>query len=81
MAIRDQALPTAQTRVADTAPKRKTNYGAIGRYIAVAIVLFIALAPFYWTAITSIKVDSEINTFRRPSSRSRSQRTTILRLS
>lgn len=62
MAIRDQALPTAQTRVADTAPKRKTNYGAIGRYIAVAIVLFIALAPFYWTAITSIKVDSEINT-------------------
>lgn len=62
MAIRDQALPSAQTRVADTAPKRKTNYGAIGRYIAVAIVLFIALAPFYWTAITSIKIDSEINT-------------------
>ncbi len=62
MAIRDQALPSAQTRIADTAPKRKTNYGAIGRYIAVAIVLFIALAPFYWTAITSIKIDSEINT-------------------
>ncbi len=61
MAIRDQVLPSAQTRVADTVPKRKTNYGAIGRYIAVAIVLFIALAPFYWTAITSIKVDSEIN--------------------
>ena len=61
MAIRDQALPAAQTRVADTAPKRKTNYGAVGRYIAVAIVLFIALAPFYWTAITSIKVDAEIN--------------------
>jgi multiple sugar transport system permease protein len=62
MAIRDEVLPSAQTRVADTAPKRKTNYGVIGRYIAVAIVLFIALAPFYWTAITSIKVDAEINT-------------------
>jgi len=61
MAIRDQVLPSAQTRVADTVPKRKTNYGAIGRYIAVAVVLFIALAPFYWTAITSIKVDAEIN--------------------
>ena len=62
MAIRDQVVPSAQTRVADTVPKRKTNYGAIGRYIAVAVVLFIALAPFYWTAITSIKVDAEINT-------------------
>lgn len=62
MAIRDQVVPSAQTRVADTVPKRKTNYGAVGRYIAVAVVLFIALAPFYWTAITSIKVDAEINT-------------------
>jgi len=61
MAIRDQILPSAQTQVADTAPKRKTNYGAIGYYIAVALVLIIALGPFYWTAITSIKVDSEIN--------------------
>ena len=61
MAIRDQVLPSAQTRVADPVPKRKTNYGAIGRYVAVALVLFIALAPFYWTAITSIKVDAEIN--------------------
>ncbi|HAG97342.1 MAG TPA: sugar ABC transporter permease [Ktedonobacter sp.] len=37
------------------------NWGVIGRYIAVIVVLIIALGPFYWTAITSIKVDSEIN--------------------
>src|SRR6202140_4057181 len=61
MAIRDQVLPSAQTQVADTAPKRKIKYGIIGYYIAVALVLVIALGPFYWTAITSIKVDSEIN--------------------
>jgi len=37
------------------------NWGLVGRYIAVIVVLIIALGPFYWTAITSIKVDSEIN--------------------
>lgn len=42
-------------------PKRSINWGSIGFYIAFIVVLFIALAPFYWTAITSIKVDSEIN--------------------
>ncbi len=61
MAVREQVVPAAQARVAETTPRRRTNWGAIGRYIAVIVVLFIALAPFYWTAITSIKVDSEIN--------------------
>ncbi len=60
MAVREQTVPSTQVKVA-TAPKQKTNWAAIGRYIAVAVVLFIALAPFYWTAITSIKIDSEIN--------------------
>lgn len=41
--------------------KLNVNWGAIGRYVALVVVLFVALAPFYWTAITSIKVDSEIN--------------------
>src|SRR2546421_2756775 len=62
MAVRQQAVPAAQEKAVGTTPRRRTNWGAIGRYIAVAVVLFIALAPFYWTAITSIKVDSEINT-------------------
>jgi ABC-type glycerol-3-phosphate transport system permease component len=60
MAVREQVAPSAQTRAATT-PKRRANWGVIGRYIAVIVVVFIALAPFYWTAITSIKVDSEIN--------------------
>src|SRR6266566_3806706 len=62
MAVRQQAVPAAQERVVGTTPRRRTNWGAIGRYIAVAVVLFIALAPFYWTAISSVKIDSEINT-------------------
>ena len=61
MAVREQAAPSAQARTQTTEPRRKTDWGVIGRYIAVVVVLFIALAPFYWTAITSIKVDSEIN--------------------
>ncbi len=61
MAVRDQAIPSAQARVTDTTPGRGINWGVIGRYIAVIVVLFIALGPFYWTAITSVKIDSEIN--------------------
>jgi ABC-type glycerol-3-phosphate transport system permease component len=60
MAVQEQIAPEAKVH-ADTTPRQKVNWGAIGRYIAVAVVLFIALAPFYWTAITSIKVDAEIN--------------------
>ena len=61
MAVREQTAPSAQTRIADSTPQRNIKAGDVGRYIAVAVVLIIALAPFYWTAITSIKVDSEIN--------------------
>lgn len=61
MAVRDQAIPSAQARVTDTTPGRGINWGVIGRYIAVIVVLIIALGPFYWTAITSVKIDSEIN--------------------
>lgn len=47
---------------AKTTARSTINWEAIGRYIALAVIVFIALGPFYWTAITSIKVDSEINT-------------------
>lgn len=60
MAVQEQTVTSTRAKAAP-APKQRTNWAAIGRYIAVAVVLFIALAPFYWTAITSIKVDSEIN--------------------
>ena len=44
-----------------TTPTRQFNWGGIGRYVALVVVLIVALGPFYWTAITSIKIDSEIN--------------------
>ncbi|HEY0756005.1 MAG TPA: carbohydrate ABC transporter permease [Ktedonobacteraceae bacterium] len=60
MAEQELAAPFTRTRGATT-EKRQINWDIIIRYIALVVVLFVALAPFYWTAITSIKVDSEIN--------------------
>ena len=60
MAVREQAVPSAKVRTASV-QKRQTNWGGIGRTIAVIVVLIIALFPFYWTLITSIKSDAEIN--------------------
>jgi ABC-type glycerol-3-phosphate transport system permease component len=62
MAKQVLVTPSVQARVDTKAPERQINWGGIGRYIALIVVLIIALGPFYWTAITSIKVDSEINT-------------------
>lgn len=59
MTVQEQAIPAA--KVEASTPRRQVNWGVVGRYIAVAVVLIIALAPFYWTAITSIKIDPEIN--------------------
>ncbi|HLG61185.1 MAG TPA: carbohydrate ABC transporter permease [Ktedonosporobacter sp.] len=63
MAIQEQAMSPAaeRARERDLEPKRKWTIGEVGRYIAVALVVFIALAPLYWTFITSIKNGVEIN--------------------
>jgi multiple sugar transport system permease protein len=60
MTVRQQAISSAQARVSTT-PERRTNWKVIGRYIAMAVVLIVALGPFYWTLITSVKSDAEIN--------------------
>ncbi len=62
MAKQVLVTPSVQARVDTKAPERQINWGGIGRYLALIVVLIIALGPFYWTAITSIKVDAEINT-------------------
>lgn len=43
-----------------TQRKKKTDWVRIGRIIGVVIVVFVALAPFYWTIITSIKDSLEV---------------------
>lgn len=60
MAVQEQVAQTAQAR-ADISEKRPFQWGTVWRYVAVAVVLIWALFPFYWTLITSIKSDAEIN--------------------
>lgn len=62
MATQEQAVPTTRTAaVAQRKPKQGERMGTIGRYIAVIIIVFISLAPLYWTFITSIKAPVEVN--------------------
>ncbi len=61
MAVREQAVSAARAKTGETQPRRPIPWGKIGRYIAVAAVIFVALAPFYWTLITSFKSDAEAN--------------------
>ena len=67
MALQERtAIPASRKRTAAEAvaatQRNREMWGAIGRYIAVAIVVFVALAPLYWTFITSLKNGVEINT-------------------
>ena len=41
--------------------EQRWSAGAIARYVAVVVVVFIALAPLYWTLITSLKTGVELN--------------------
>ena len=61
MAKQALVVPSVPTRTHTTEPKRQINWRIIGLYVALVVVLIVALGPFYWTAITSIKIDGEIN--------------------
>lgn len=47
-------------RSAKGEPRRGWNWGIAGRITGVVVVVFFALAPFYWTVITSIKDSKEV---------------------
>jgi ABC-type glycerol-3-phosphate transport system permease component len=57
-----QAAPSAQKNapIENKEPGQGFTWGKVGRYVSVIIVLLIALFPFYWSIITSVKSDAEI---------------------
>jgi len=62
MATQEQVIPAARARArARTRSQQRERWGKIGRYVAVILVVFISLAPLYWTFVTSIKNGIEIN--------------------
>jgi ABC-type glycerol-3-phosphate transport system permease component len=42
-------------------PGKGINWRKVGRYTAVAFVVFVSLAPLYWTIVTSVKSGLELN--------------------
>ncbi len=65
MATQEQVAPfVVEKERAHAAPKKakqQINWGKVGRYAAVVLVVLFSLAPFYWTIVTSVKGDLELN--------------------
>jgi ABC-type glycerol-3-phosphate transport system permease component len=62
MAIEEQTTvvaPKAGARTWVSREQGKWSWANFGRYVAVVIIVFISLAPLYWTFITSIKSSAE----------------------
>jgi multiple sugar transport system permease protein len=61
MAVQEQVSPRAKARASTAEPGKGFQWGKVGRYLAVAFVVFIALGPLYWTFATSVKSGVELN--------------------
>jgi len=61
MAVKEQVFPGAQARARTAEPGKGIQWGKIVRYFGVAFVVFVALAPLYWTLVTSVKSGLELN--------------------
>ncbi|MGZ3676486.1 MAG: carbohydrate ABC transporter permease, partial [Ktedonobacterales bacterium] len=67
MATQEQATPVAVEKAragaipAKAKLRQRIDWGKVGRYTAVVAVVLFSLAPFYWTVVTSIKGDLELN--------------------
>ena len=61
MAVKEEvsASVRANARTADS--RKGFPWGSVGRYTAVVLVVFIALAPLYWSIATSVKSGLELN--------------------
>jgi ABC-type glycerol-3-phosphate transport system permease component len=61
MAVKEQVFPGAKARARTAEPGKGIQWGKVGRYAAVALVVFVSLAPLYWTFATSVKSGIELN--------------------
>jgi ABC-type glycerol-3-phosphate transport system permease component len=61
MAVKEQVFPDAKARASTAEPRKGIPWGNIGRYTAVVFVVFVALAPLYWSIATSVKSGIELN--------------------
>src|SRR6266487_4064474 len=61
MAVREQVSLGAKARERTAEPGKGIQWGKIVRYFGVGFVVFVALAPLYWTVVTSVKSGLELN--------------------
>ncbi len=61
MAVKGQVIPATRAKAGTAAPEQGIPWGKIIRYIGVVLVVFIAIAPLYWTFATSVKSGVELN--------------------
>ncbi len=61
MAVKEQAYTGAKAGASTAEPGKGLEWRKVARYTAVVLVVFIALAPLYWTVVTSVKSGIELN--------------------
>ncbi len=61
MAVQEQAHAGARAGAVAEEPGKGLEWRKVIRYVAVVLVVFIALAPLYWTVVTSVKSGLELN--------------------
>ena len=61
MAVKEQVSAGARASERTTKSGRGFPWGSVGRYTAVALIVFVALAPLYWAIATSVKSGLELN--------------------
>jgi ABC-type glycerol-3-phosphate transport system permease component len=61
MAVQGQTVPQARTQAQIEEPKQRVTWQQVVRYIGVVLVVFVSLAPLYWTIVTSVKGGLELN--------------------
>src|SRR6266446_7273680 len=61
MAVQEQVSPSARASESTTKPGGRIPWGKIGRYTAVVLIVFVALAPLYWSIATAVKSGLELN--------------------
>lgn len=61
MAVQESAIARARVKELAGEPRKGIQWGTVGRYTGVVLIVFIALAPLYWTVATSIKSGAELN--------------------
>ena len=61
MAVTEQVSPSARASESTAKPGGGIPWGKIGRYTAVVLIVFVALAPLYWSVATAVKSGLELN--------------------